>query len=189
VIEGSGPAHAYKWHGVENRTVYRAMPSDATWDATSSYPTKDGRFDDGVTPNLYVARSAFGALCEYLRHHPELLSFLEDDELIVSMYEFEVSSPKCLDIREDVDATNAGVEPHRLRSSDKDSNVRYAECRELLARVKVEASGIKYPTAATPRVDQWNLVLLGDETDYNPSIAREATLPVVHESDVVRLEK
>lgn len=141
-------------------TMYRWLPNDAGYPPDDPWPGA-ARFDDGVTKTLYVAASAESAMAEFFRSNPEFVGLAEFVDVDVFALGLEVAGD-CLDVRTGPLAERAGITLERLRSSDREPTVRYAECL-LLARRAIESGnvGIAYPSAAAAW-DTFNLVLMGD---------------------------
>ena len=170
------------WWFFRRAITFRFLPERADYDPASPW-IGSGRFDDGRRLTLYLADAPEAAVAEFLRRHPELL-YLQD-ALKIRVFEIEVvSDQRLLDVRVDADARAVGIEPDRLVSSDLDESIRYAECRELAARVEAECIGIGYPSAALRSDHHWNMVLFGPPGDWTAERVREVTPPRVVPGEV-----
>lgn len=136
------------WAILGDATVYRFVPPTAPYSAASPWVTTDGRFDDGVTPTLYLSFSPEGAIAEFYRRHSELLAF--QGRLKVQLFRVNLSARSHgLDVSTQELADEVGVPFERLRSSDLKRNPRYHECRQLSKAVHSKGGiSVHYPSAA-----------------------------------------
>lgn len=132
----------------ESVTLFKYTDALARYDPCSPYPG-NGRFGDGSHKTVYAAQSAEAAVAEYLRRHPELLSL--QDDLVIRLWEMSIEiHGERLDLTHSACQTRAGISEERLRSSESDERVRYAECRALANEAEtVGLVGLCYPSAAT----------------------------------------
>lgn len=162
------------WRILERSVTYRWIPQNADYTSCEASPSS-GRFDDGITPTLYLSLTPEGAAAEYLRRNPEFVEAQND--LKIDIYAVHViSTSEGLDVSDASLAESVGIKWNRLRSSDPDEQVRYQECRQL-AREVIDASGvsIKYPSAALEETS--NVVLFRTETS-NWTAAQGDKMPI-----------
>ncbi|TFC19717.1 RES domain-containing protein [Cryobacterium algoritolerans] len=156
--------------------LYKWTPAGILYDPVCPWPSL-GRFGSGQHKTLYLAETAKGALAEYFRRHPELLSF--QTELVISMYEIDLNIQRdCLDLRDLTDQTAIGASADFLVSTDPDEGLRYAECRLIAESAVAEGiPGIVYPSAAANWPRAWNIVFLGEQDDVNWSHIASVLIP------------
>src|SRR4051794_4106207 len=108
-----------------------------------------------------VGRGCHGGI---LPAPPEFLEM--QDDLVIALYRLGLSiESACLDVRDEAGQSAAGITADRLKSSEHDEELRYAECRQLARRsVAAHHAGIAYPSAAAAWAC-WNLVLFGDQSE------------------------
>jgi RES domain len=168
-------------------TVYRFLKDTAWWSPTSTKPGT-GRFDDGVRFTLYIAESPDGAVAEFYRQSPTLLSLQNFASFRVYEIALRVDA-RCADVRTAPLAAGAKIAFGRLKSNDPDADVRYFECRELASEVENDGgAGIASPSAALVGPGCWNLALFGEAgPDWNVVSTREVPRPIIDPARVVVL--
>lgn len=170
-------------------TAYRWLPRSANYGPVAPFAAVN-RFGYGQHPTLYVSGSATGAICEFLRLHPEFIEL--QDGIDVRFYEISFNvAGTVLDVRVPRGQALAGITAESLTSSDADETIRWAECWRLADEsVAAGHTGIAYPTAASTRDAEWNLVFLENATVGGWSVVevRESVLPTVLAADVRLVE-
>jgi RES domain-containing protein len=144
--------------------LFRVLDAAAAYAPDDPFASTGGRFSDGTRKVLYLAASPEGAVAEWLRHHPEFLLMQDALRVRVSSVGVDVPAQLTLDVRTKAQAERIPFPFERLRSSDADEDVRYAECREL-ALDSEGSAGIAFPSAAYGADGAWNVVLVGEQGD------------------------
>ena len=178
------PAAEPAWWTPGDISMFRWARSDSPYRIEAPWNTPHGRFDDGRRLTLYLAASAEVAMAEFFRRNPEFLAY--QNQLNIRLVRLDVTvNGECLDVRDAAKASVAEIDFDRLRSSDDDEGVRYAECRQLADEVEaVDGVGIGYPSAAYRR-DGWNLVAFGAPNGgWRSRSATEVTPPAMDAADV-----
>ena len=123
-------------------------------------------------------------MAEFFRRNPELLGLQGDLNIRLVQIDLTVDA-ECLDVRDRAKAEAAGIGIDRLRSSDQDEDVRYAECRLLAFEVEAaDGTGIAYPSAGY-RKPGWNLVTFGEPNGAWRSRAHmDVSIPVMNSADI-----
>src|SRR5690349_4447524 len=120
------------WRAAGERVVFRWIPPDVPYGVVAPWPGT-GRFDCGVA-TLYFSHSAEGALAEFFRRHPELLTCHAG--VNVGLVRLRVvCDVDCMDVSLQDKAAVVGMSGERLRSSDARRPEGFSECQVLALAV------------------------------------------------------